>query len=71
MYLRTRKKLMKVLEGFVGCSEKRRHRLTPHSRIGLTPSVADVGSGKRLLRQLPTGVRECEKRYPKDLQTQK
>jgi len=37
--------------------------ITPHSRIGLTPSVADVGSKKWLLRQLPTGVRECEERY--------
>ena len=42
------------------------HPITPHSRIGLTPSVADVGSKKRLLRQLPTGVRECEERYAKN-----
>jgi len=40
-------------------------QLTPHSRIGLAPSVADVGSRKRVLRQLPTGVRECEERYVK------
>jgi len=39
--------------------------ITPHSRIGLTPSVADVDSRKLLLRQLPSGVRECEKRYLK------
>jgi 2-phosphoglycerate kinase len=30
--------------------------------INNAPSVADVGSGKWLLRQLPTGVRECEER---------
>jgi len=42
-------------------------QITPHSRIGLTPSVADVDSGKRMLRQLPTGVRECEERYTTDL----
>jgi hypothetical protein len=50
----------------VRISGRRQHLITPHSRIGLTPSVADVGSGKRVLRQLPPGVRECEERYLKD-----
>jgi len=45
--------------------------MTPHSRIGLAPSVADVGSKKWLQRQLPTGVRECEERYMKLAKTEK
>jgi|GEM_PF-3416325 len=46
-------------------SRCRQLHITPHSRIGLTPSVADVGSKKRLLRQPPSELRECERRYVK------
>ncbi len=39
-------------------SKKKERRITLHSRIGLAPSVADVGSEKWKLRQPPTEVRE-------------
>jgi hypothetical protein len=47
------------------------HPITPHSRIGLAPSVADVGLRKWMLRQPPTEVRECERRYKKSAQKRK